>query len=729
MLKTAGWVIQDMKALNLVAALGVAIREFQTDAGPADYMLFVDAKPVGVLEAKKEGVLLATGVEEQSSRYAKAGFRWKKDSKVLPFVYESTGAITQFTDMRDPKPRSREIYSFPKPETLNEWLTQPTSLRERLTEFPPLDETGLRACQINAIRNLEKSFSENRPRALIQMATGSGKTYTAITSIYRILKAPIQGKRVLFLVDTKNLGEQAEQEFQAYIPRDDQRTFSELYPVQRLQSHNIDPASKVCISTIQRMYSILRGEEMDESLEQDNPNERKAPKKLQEIQYNPEVPPETFDFIVIDECHRSIYNLWRQVLEYFDAFLVGLTATPDTRTFAFFNENVVSEYTHQEAVRDGVNVGFEVYNIETKIAKQGAEVKKAGYSVGFRSRQNRKMRWSQVDEDTRYTDRELDRSVVNPSQIRTVIKTFREKLFLDLFPGRTVVPKSLIFAKTDSHAEDIIKIVREEFAEGNEFCKKVTYQSKENPKSVIAQFRNEYHPRIAVTVDMIATGTDIKPLECLIFMRDVRSNNYYEQMKGRGTRTLDAEGMKKVNADAKGPKTHFILVDAVGVEASRKVTSQPLERRRSISFKDLMLNVAMGEHDEDTFSSLAGRMARLKNQVASEKLEKVKELTGKEISEIVEELLNAHDPDIFAQRLEEAYKDFEDRPTPAQAEELQSKIAKAAAAPFNLPAVRDFLDNVRRIQEQIIDTQNLDKVLNAGFGKAAEERSQAQVQK
>lgn len=256
------------------------------------------------------------------------------------------------------------------------------------------------------------------------------------------------------------------------------------------------------------------------------------------IEYNEKIPIEFFDFIVIDECHRSIYNLWKQVLDYFDAFLIGLTATPDSRTFGFFDQNIVSDYGFEKAVTDGVLVGYDTFTIETEISQQGGNIKFGEY-VDRRERLTRKKFWQQLDEDIAYSAKRLDDDVVNPSQIRLIIKTFKEqlpKLFPDRFSPSTgggqgeafEVPKTLIFAKTDSHADDIINIVREEFGEENRFCKKITYRAEEDPKSVLAQFRNNYHPRIAVTVDMIATGTDVKPLECLLFMRDVKSRNYFE---------------------------------------------------------------------------------------------------------------------------------------------------------------------------------------------------------
>jgi len=529
-LTECGWIIQDKKHINLTAGLGVAVTEYQTDVGSADYILFVAGKPVGVIEAKAEekGFQLIQA-EDQSKDYAHSKLKYL-DNDPLPFVYKSTGTLTRFTDYRDPKPRSGPVFAFHRPETFQEWLKHGNSLRRRVSDIPSLQTAGLRDCQIVAINNLEDSFRRNQPKALIQMATGSGKTFTAITAIYRLLTYA-KAKRVLFLVDTKNLGEQAEQEFMAYMPNDDNRKFSELYGVHRLKSSFVPTDNQVYISTIQRLYAILKEEELDEKAEETNPGEIKWEKRQPiPVGYNPKLPMEFFDFVVIDECHRSIYNLWKQVLDYFDAFLVGLTATPDNRTFGFFNQNIVSEYTHEEAVIDKVNVGSDVYLIETEITRKGSVIWKGQY-VDHRERLTRKKRWEQLDEDVVYSQTELDDKVVNPNQIRTVIRTFKEHL-PEMFPDRTdakgefEVPKTLIFAKTDSHADDIIQIVREEFGEENRFCKKITYNS-EDPKSTLAQFRNDYHPRIAVTVDMIATGTDVKPLECILFMRDVKSRNYF----------------------------------------------------------------------------------------------------------------------------------------------------------------------------------------------------------
>ncbi len=728
-LRDCGWIIQYKSSINLAAGTGIAVREYQTDVGPADYILFVDKKPVGVIEAKRaeEGLHL-TAHEDQTEDYAKAKLKYL-NTKPLEFLYESNGEVTRFTDYRDPKPRSREVFSFHRPETFMEWMRYDDSLRKRLHNLPALPTEHLRDCQITAINNLERSFKKAKPKALIQMATGSGKTFTAITSIYRLLKYA-GAQRILFLVDTKNLGEQAEQEFMAYLPNDDNRKFIELYNIQRLKSSYVPPGNQVYISTIQRLYSILKGEELDETAEEENPNERWQPKEPIPVAYNAKLPIEYFDFIVIDECHRSIYNLWKQVLDYFDAFLIGLTATPDNRTFGFFNSNVVSEYAHEQAVLDGVNVGYDVYMIETQVSKQGGVIWKGEY-VDHREKLSRKKRWQQLDDDYAYTNKKLDNEVVNPNQIRLIIKTFKEHL-PEMFPDRFLLPsprgegqgeadfetpKTLIFAKNDSHADDIIQIVREEFAEENKFCKKITY-SVDDAKGTLQNFRNEYYPRIAVTVDMIATGTDVKPLECLLFMRDVKSRNYFEQMKGRGTRTISLDDLKKVSPNAKQVKDHFVIVDAIGITQSLKTDSRPLEKKPGIPLKNLLGAVAVGARDEELFTSLANRLTRLEKQLTDkEKAVFTEKTNGKTFSDIAKALLNAYDPDT----MEGLRHKVESEKPDASPEEIHSsftahhsRLIESAAAPFT-GELNTYIENVRKAHEQLMDVISPDSLLNVGW--------------
>jgi type I restriction enzyme R subunit len=752
-LEASGWIVQPKKLFNLAAGLGVAVREYQTDVGPADYVLFVDRKPVGIIEAKRdeEGIhLLAT--EDQSVDYATAKLR-HLDNAALPFVYESTGEITRFTDYRDPKPRSRQVFTFHRPETFQQWVKEGKTLRGRLHDTPVLDTDGLRDCQVTAISNVEQSFRDARPKALIQMATGSGKTFTAISFIYRLLKFA-KAKRILFLVDTRNLGEQAEQEFKRYQPQDDNRLFPELYGVTRLSSSFIPGDSQVYISTIQRLYSILKGTELDESLEEENPAEKKfIPKEPLPVVYNAKTPMEFFDFVVIDECHRSIYNLWKQVLDYFDAFQIGLTATPDNRTFGYFNQNLVCDYGYQKAVEDGVLVPYNVFEIVTKITKDGARLE-MGEFLDHRQRLTRKQFWNTLDEDVAYTAKQLDEKVVNPNQIRLVVQKVKEQLPA-MFPDRYAyaspksspkertlsadastslffgegrgeatfeVPKMLIFAKSDSHADDIIKIVREEFAEENKFCKKITYKSDEDPKTVLNQFRNSYYPRVAVTVDMIATGTDIRPLEVLLFMRDVKSKSYYEQMKGRGTRTCGLEELKATGTPAaKYTKDHFVIIDAIGVEKSQKTDSRPLEKKPGMSLKEVVESIALGNTGEDMLTTLANRLIRLDKQInEKEKTAFAEKTEGQSINHVVKQLLNAYDPDtlenirlIVDQQMPGAAPDDKDKAIAQQ----HNQLIEQATALFNNPEVRNYIIDIRKKYDQVIDHINADEVLNIGWVK------------
>ena len=718
----SGWVIQDMKHLNLFSATGVAVREFPTSTGEVDYALFVDGIPVGIVEAKRtESGEKITTVEDQSARYAESKFKWIKGDTAIRFAYEATDKLTRFTDYHDLKYCSRTVFSFHRPETLRALLSAPDTVRNNMKRFPPFDATGFRDCQSRAITRLEESFADNRPRALMQMATGAGKTYTAVTAAYRLLKF---GKlnRILFLVDTKNLGKQAEDAFRKYTPDDDPRAFPDIYGMYRLKSSKMPQHTQIYISTIQRMYSILKGEELDETVEETPFSgyvtaDSKAPK---EVVYNEKYPPEFFDCIIVDECHRSIYNVWSQVLEYFDAFIIGLTATPDKRTFAFFHENVVSEYSREQAIIDGVNVGEDIFLIETEVGQHGGYIVKQ--QIEYRNRLSREKRWKQMDEDISYVPSRLDRDIVNPSQIRTVVRAFRENLYTTLFPRRSEVPKTLIFAKSDSHADDIIQIVREEFGEGNEFCKKITY-SAENPDALLSAFRIGYYPRIAVTVDMIATGTDVKSIECLIFMRDVRSKNYFEQMKGRGTRTLSKAELQDVSPSATENKDHFVIVDAVGVTRSKKSDTRALERKPSVSLKELMMNVALGARDEDTLTSLASRVVRLNAKMTPSERKEFQKIVGTSAGQTAQALLDAFDPDVIAAHAGIQLPE-DSEPTPEQQAMLdtaQRELAAAAAAPFHRPEVRDYIENVRRNHEQIIDNVNLDTVLFAGYDVSQEE--------
>lgn len=721
-LTASGWVIQDAKDFNRNAALGVAVREFQLPAGPCDYLLFIDGKAAGVIEAKKQGVTLS-GVAEQSEKYMNALPEYlAKWDAILLFDYESTSDETFFRDMRDPRPRSRRVFAFHKPETLHDWLKQPTTLRARLQSMPLLNETGLRDCQIDAIKGLEKSLADDKPRSLIQMATGAGKTFTACTFSHRLIKYG-GAKRILFLVDRNNLGDQTLKEFQNFEPPGSGHRFTDTYIVQHLHSNRIDPDAKVVITTIQRLFSMLKGEELSEEDEEESNFETWAndQAEIPPIGYNSRIPIETFDFIVTDECHRSIYGLWRQVLEYFDAHIIGLTATPSKHTLGFFNQNLVAEYPYERSVADGVNVGYEIFRIRTRVTEQGGKIEGAEFEVPVRDRRTRAIRYTKLDEDIEYKATELDRSVTATNQIRTVIQCFKDRLFTELFPGRSGqwVPKTLVFAKDDNHAEEIVHITREVFNEGNNFCKKITYRNSEDPKSLIKAFRVDPYPRIAVTVDMIATGTDIKPVECILFMRDVKSEGYYEQMKGRGVRSIKDADLQAVTPDAQ-TKTRFILIDAVGVSESKKNVSQPLERKHAIGFDKLVDQIAQGRRDEDAISSLAGRLAALYKKLDHEDQERITEASGgKTLRDLSNDLLDAIDVDkidaITAQRF--GY------PAEDKIQTVQNELIENACKPFDDPKLRQLLKDLKQKADIVIDDTTTDEVITASYDmKQAEEK-------
>ncbi len=746
LLQGAGWTIQDRRELNLSLPGGVAVREFPMPGfGEADYLLFVNEKALGVVEAKKEGETL-THVERQTEKYSK-GLPDFIDAPVkpLPFRYESTGVETRFTNGLEPDSSSHNVFAFHKPETLAEWISKET-VKARLRQMPPLAEEGLRKAQVTAIKNLEVSLARGDRRALIQMATGGGKTFTACNFIYRLIKYA-GARRILFLVDRNNLGTQALKEFQAFKAPDEQRPFTELYNVQHMQSNKLDPVAKVCITTIQRLYAMLSGKELDPEMEehagftQESLRHEPPP-----VEYNPGIPIETFDFIVTDECHRSIYNLWRQVLEYFDASIIGLTATPSLQTLGFFNKNLVMEYNFEQAVADGVNVDFDLYQIRTRISEHGSTIS-AEYFVDFRNKETRRIRWAKADEDIKYNADELDRGVVSKDQIRTIIQTFKNKLFTEIFPDRTEVPKTLIFAKDDSHAEDIVTIVREVFGKGNEFAQKITYKvgtmltkvkeiaadgsevEKEvwvnsgiKPDELIKSFRNSYNPRIAVTVDMIATGTDIKPLEIVFFMRAVRSRTLFEQMKGRGSRTLSPDELRAVTGDAKS-KDRFVLIDAIGIDPNELNETKPLERKRHEKLAALMEKIAMGNREPDVVSSVASRLARLDRQITPDDRAELEQLVGKPMTALVGDLVRSLDPDVQLTAAKQATGKAEpdDKEVAASAKQLLADAVKPiiASPKFRLRAAE-----IRKLEEQLIDNVSQDAVTRAEFDRSTRDRAE-----
>jgi type I restriction enzyme R subunit len=478
------------------------------------------------------------------------------------------------------------------------------------------------------------------------MATGSGKTFTAISFIYRLIKFA-GARRVLFLVDRGNLGRQTKKEFDQYVSPVNNYKFGEEFIVQHLSSNQLDKTARVCISTIQRMFSMLKGREHPEEADEESTSAAESlfGKEPEPIDYTAAFPIETFDIIVTDEAHRSIYNLWRQVLEYFDAHLIGLTATPNKQTFGFFSQNLVMEYGHEQAVADGVNVNYDVYRIKTEVTEAGATVE-AGYWLQVLDKPTRARRDWQLDDDFEYAPEELDRSVQTPDQIRTIARTLRDRWHSDLFPQRQELPKTLVFAKDDNHAEAIVEILRQEFGRGNEFAQKITYRTTgETPENLIKAFRTSYYPRIAVTVDMIATGTDIKPVEIVVFMRSVKSRSFFEQMKGRGVRVIKDDDLRGVNPGEHVHKDRFVIVDCVGVCERDKTDSRPMDQKKSVPLDALLQAVSLGNVEPEVLCSVAVRLARLDAQLTdAERAKVVTEAGGLGLKELSRGIVQALDP-------------------------------------------------------------------------------------
>jgi type I restriction enzyme, R subunit len=709
-LTDAGWVVQDGKDLNLFAGQGVAVREviMARGHGRADYLIYVDQKAVGVIEAKPAGTTLS-GVEWQSSMYAEglpAEVRLKAvttDGR-LPFVFEASGSETHFTNGYDPNPRARRVFAFPQPATLARTLRDAAAdpehptWRGKVTAMPELDTKMLRPAQITAITGIERSLAEQRfDRSLVQMATGAGKTFAAVTTAYRLLK---HGgfNRVLFLVDRNNLADQTLAEFQNYRTPDDGRRFTEIYNVDKLTGAGMLGSSKVVVSTIQRVFRALSGDQVPD---QDDPNlDNFVPDAPVTVSYDKAFPPETFDLVIVDEAHRSIYGVWQGVLDYFDAHIVGLTATPGKQTFGFFRQNLVSEYTYPQSVADNVNVDFDLYRIKTQISDRGSSIE-AGTIVPTVDRRTRVQRFETLDETLEYTDKDLDRAVTAKAQIRLVLETFRDKLFTEIFPGRTTVPKTLIFCKDDAHAEEVVTTIREVFGKGNDFAAKITYTARD-PKGHLQAFRTSASLRVAVTVDMIATGTDVKPLECLFFMRDVHSASYFEQMKGRGARTIPDADFQAVTPDAPS-KLRFVIVDAVGV-TEHDFVDPPLNRDKNISLKKLLEKAAALSLTEADTATLASRLAALELQLTGSERAELDQVAGMPVRKLVRDLVNAVDPDIQAGVIADA----------ADPEAAIQELLDTAVKPLaSNPELRQRILELRATHDRIIDTISVDVLLDA----------------
>lgn len=610
----AGWEVINRDEYEPTST-AVAIREgLLKDNLEADYFLFINGKAVGVLEAKREETdAFSSIVCEQAALYARSVPNiYQTYQKPLPFIFTSNGKELYFCDFREQDHYFKQIMTIPTPHELVKKL----GINDYFAGLPTLRKKGLRDCQYEAITELEKSFRSGQKRALMVLATGAGKTYTACLAAYRMLSyTPM--RRVLFLVDRNNLGKQAEGEFGTFRLTENGEAFNTIFTVNRLLSSSIPSDSNVVISTIQRLFSFLKGETIEDN-DDDDENE---PTEEVTLPPNPNLPHDYFDMIIIDECHRSIYKNWRKVLEYFDtARLVGLTATPIPETMAFFNNNRIVNYTLEKSIVDGVNVDCRVYRIKTQVTETGGAILE-GEKFREETKYTGEVKTVSSKETKTYTNKELNRSIINPAQIKLILSTYRDVVYTELFndpqrePNMDYLPKTLIFALNEAHATNIVQIAKEVFGRTDDrFVQKITYSAGDS-NELIRQFRNDKDFRIAVTCTLVATGTDVKPLEVLMFMRDVESLPLYIQMKGRGVRTIGDEQLRNVTPNAFS-KDCFYLVDAVGVTEHEKtiptVTDEPATE--TITLKELLERISHGYIPDEYLKRLAATLARIYNK-------------------------------------------------------------------------------------------------------------------
>ena len=640
-LTDAGWKVINRDEFEADSS-AVAVREGLLKGNrEADYFLFINGKAIGILEAKREEIDANKGVVcDQVEAYARGvPSYYTAYQKPIPFLYTSNGKQHYFHDFRKKDSGYEGIFVMHKPKKLVEML----GIEDPFAGLPALNPKGLRACQYEAITGLEKSFRNGQNRALMVLATGAGKTYTACLASYRML-AYTKMRRVLFLVDRNNLGKQAEGEFGTFRLTENGDAFNTIYSVNRLKSAKIPTDSNVVISTIQRLFSLLKGEDITDT-DDDDADNTTSEVVLPE---NPNLPHDFFDLIIIDECHRSIYGNWRKVLEYFDtAKLIGLTATPIPETMAFFNNNRVVNYTLEQSIIDGVNVDHRVYRIKTQATEEGGAIRE-GDKLRRVTCYTGKVEQILNKETKNYSKTELNRSVINPAQIKLILQTYKDAVYRDMFndpqrePNFDYLPKTLIFALNEAHATNIVNIAKEVFERNDDrYVQKITYSAGDS-NELIRQFRNDKDFRIAVTCTLVATGTDVKPLEVVMFMRDVESAPLYTQMKGRGVRTIGDEQLRNVTPNAFS-KDCFFLVDAVGVTEHEHTIPTQVDGPDTevITLETLLERISHGFLPDNYLKRLAATLSRIHNKANNQQREEFFNLAHDAMNEIASRIYDA----------------------------------------------------------------------------------------
>ncbi len=612
-LNDAGWDI--VSRMDYMPNTASAVKEaLMQGSKESDYLLFVEDKAIAVVEAKKEENPLGDDVAIQAENYAVTPQNWYGlwFSNQIPLVYLANGKKIYFKNMLIPDSEYEEIPAVHTPKQMLKIIGK----KSEYGALPRIEKKGLRDCQYNAEVSLEESFKNGKKKALAVLATGSGKTYLACLASYRLLNyTPV--KRILFLVDRNNLARQTESEFSLFDRTEKQQPLSSLYQINRLKKAE-DILGDVVISTIQKLFAVLTGQAItddDEDKEDEMSFNRDNEKNVKAVELGDDLklPSDYFQFIIVDECHRSIYGKWKAVLDYFkDAKVLGLTATPTPEAYSFFNNNVIEKYTYDDSVVDGVNVPSRVFRIKTETSIHGGTIHE-GETITEKTKVTGKTTEYVATERIDYTAKQLDRSVINKNQIETVLTAYRDSIYTKLYPERTedwrYIPKTLIFAKDDNHATQIVKSVKEVFGEKFEgeipdkYVQKITYSAGDS-NALIRDFRVEKEFRIAVTVTLVATGTDVRPLEVVFFMNDVKSDVLYTQMKGRGCRVITDDKLKEVTPNAT-TKECFYIVDATGVTESDHTMPKPSDpQQKRPTLEQVLERLSHNEISDDNLKYL-----------------------------------------------------------------------------------------------------------------------------
>jgi type I restriction enzyme, R subunit len=567
-LRRLGWnIVPFAPDLDLSACSRHAVTEFPTNNGPADYALILDGRIVGIVEAKKLS-LGPQNVLTQAERYAcglEAG-DFNFNGLHAPFLYSTNGEIIWFHDVRYQASRSRQVADFHTPAALREMLARDFSAECAGLKSLPNNNGKLRAYQREANAAIEIAIGDRKRTMLVAMATGTGKTFTMVNQVYRLMKSGV-GRRVLFLVDRRALAAQAVREFASFEAEPGLK-FDKIYEVysQRFQKGDLEPDEKfdpkvmpnayltdprpgmvfAYVCTIQRMARYLFPDRSFGG--RDDEDENDLPEPLP-------IPIHAFDLIIADECHRGYtaaeQSLWRDTLDHFDAVKLGLTATPAQHTTAYFRD-IIYRYDYRRAIDESYLVDYDAIAIKSGVLINGVFLKE-GERVRTVDTQSGAQNMDQLEDERQFDATEVEKKITVPATNRKIIEEL-EKYALEHEQRYGRFPKTLIFGVNDvphiSHADQLVNICRDVFGRGDSFVANIT-GSVDQPLQRIREFRNRPAPAIVVSVDLMSTGVDIPNLECIVFLRPVKSRILWEQMLGRGTRL----------GGLTPPKSHFTVFD------------------------------------------------------------------------------------------------------------------------------------------------------------------------